>query len=637
MTNVHLKKFNKKIGPDPSSINAAMMGGILSNNASGMCCGVGQNSYHTVEHIRFILPDGNIYSTEIPNDYTRFEQENKELFETIIDIQNQIAQNLDLKNKIRAKYKTKNTVGYSLNSFIDFKHPLDVFAHLLIGGEGTLGFISEAVMQTVPDYPHKSTGLLYFPDIFTACQAIISLRDCGALMVELMDRASLRAVQDLDGMPEIVKTLPETAAALLVEFQENTSDQLNKMVSEFQKIIPDLGLIETPDFTLDPVKQAFYWKVRKGLFPAVGAVRASGTSVILEDIAFPLPSLGNAIIDIQALFKKYNYHDAIIFGHAKDGNIHFVVTQTLNTTSEINRYDSFLREVVDLVVKKYNGSLKAEHGTGRNMAPFVETEWGTVAYQIMKRLKNVVDPQNLLNPGVIINEDSDAHIRDLKQMPTIESEVDRCIECGFCEPSCPSKDLTASPRRRIVIRRVLENLKSEKKHKEFQLLSSQFEYTGLDTCAVDGLCAVNCPVEINTGDLVKKLRVESHSKIENFIAEAAAKNFGFVIKSARFAVSLVHFFNKIFGENFIKNITQSIHKLSKSTPVWSNRVGSPPKIFLRNVEASNAVHKIIYFPSCISRMMGTYKNQPRNILETFYNICEKANISIKVLDEIENS
>ncbi|MBL0300795.1 MAG: FAD-binding oxidoreductase [Cytophagaceae bacterium] len=637
MTNIHLKKFSKKIGPDPSSINAAMMGGILSNNASGMCCGVGQNSYHTVEHIRFILPDGNIYSTEIPNDYTRFEQENKELFGTIIDIQNQIAQNLDLKNKIRAKYKTKNTVGYSLNSFIDFKHPLDVFAHLLIGGEGTLGFISEAVLQTVPDYPHKSTGLLYFPDIFTACQAIIPLRDCGALMVELMDRASLRAVQDLDGMPGIVRTLPETAAALLVEFQENTSDQLNKMVSEFQKIIPDLGLLETPDFTLDPVKQAFYWKVRKGLFPAVGAVRSSGTSVILEDIAFPLPSLGKAIIDIQALFKKYQYHDAIIFGHAKDGNIHFVVTQTLNTTSEINRYDSFLREVVDLVVKKYDGTLKAEHGTGRNMAPFVETEWGTEAYQIMKRLKNVVDPQNLLNPGVIINEDADAHIKDLKQMPTIDSEVDRCIECGFCEPSCPSKDLTASPRRRIVIRRVLENLKSEKKHKEFQLLSSQFEYTGLDTCAVDGLCAVNCPVEINTGDLVKKLRIESHSKIENFIADAAAKNFGFVIKSARFAVSLVHFLNKIFGENFIKNITQSIHKLSKSTPVWSNRVGSSPKIFLRNVEASNAVQKIIYFPSCISRMMGTYKNQPKNILETFYSICEKANISIKVLNEIENS
>ncbi|MFN8430160.1 MAG: FAD-binding and (Fe-S)-binding domain-containing protein [Spirosomataceae bacterium] len=637
MTNLHLKKYNKKIGPDPSSINAAMMGGIISNNASGMCCGVGQNSYHTIEHIRFILPDGKIYTTENKEDYRKFEFESAELFKTINEIRNQILGNSELKQKIRAKYKTKNTVGYSLNSFIDFEHPLDIFAHLLVGGEGTLGFISEAVMQTVPDYPYKSTGLLYFNDIYTACQAIIPLRDCGALMVELMDRASLRAVQDLNGMPEIVKTLPDTAAALLVEFQENTPEQLTKMVAEFEKIVPDLGLIQAPDFTLDPIKQAFYWKVRKGLFPAVGAVRASGTTVILEDIAFPISVLGDAIIDIQSLFKKYNYHDAIIFGHAKDGNIHFVVTQTLNTTSEIHRYDNFLREVVDLVVKKYDGSLKAEHGTGRNMAPFVETEWGTEAFQIMKRLKAVVDPLNLLNPGVIINQDSEAHIKHLKQMPTVEAEVDRCIECGFCEPSCPSKDLTASPRRRIVIRRVLENLKSQKKHKEFQLLAGQFDYVGLDTCAVDGLCAVNCPVEINTGDLVKKLRVNAHSKFENFLADQAAQNFGVVLRLVRSGVKMVHFFNSVLGENFAKNFSASFHKFSKNIPVWSNQINTPPKINLYNTRGADSDFKIVYFPSCISRMMGTYKNQPKNILETFYSICEKSNISIKVLEGIEDA
>jgi D-lactate dehydrogenase len=200
-------------------------------------------------------------------------------------------------------------------------------------------------------------------------------------------------------------------------------------------------------------EQAFLWKVRKGLFPAVGAVRVSGTSVILEDLAFPVEQLGDAIIDLQRLFNEYGYYNAIIFGHAKDGNLHFVITQSFNETPEVDRYDKFMREVVKLVINKYDGALKAEHGTGRNMAPFVETEWGGDAYAIMKRIKKIIDPDNLLNPGVIINDDANVHIRNLKELPTVEEEVDKCIECGYCEHVCPSRDITTTPRGRFVARR----------------------------------------------------------------------------------------------------------------------------------------------------------------------------------------
>jgi D-lactate dehydrogenase len=197
MVNVRLKKFRRKIGPDPSSINSAMMGGILSNNSSGMCCGVKLNSYHTVRDIRFILPEGKVFTTEMRDDYSRFEQECPALVQELKSIRDEILGDTQLLTRIRTKYLTKNTVGYSLNAFIDFEHPLDILAHLLIGAEGTLGFISEAVLNTVPDYPFKSTGLLYFPDIYSACQAIIPLTDAGAMMVELMDRASLRSVEHL--------------------------------------------------------------------------------------------------------------------------------------------------------------------------------------------------------------------------------------------------------------------------------------------------------------------------------------------------------------------------------------------------------------------------------------------------------
>lgn len=633
MVNAHLKKFAKKIGPDPSSIGAAMMGGILSNNASGMCCGVSQNSYHTIRYIRFILPDGKVFSTENKNDYARFESECQGLSEELLVLKAKIEDNPPLKERIREKYKTKNTVGYSLNSFVDFEKPLDIFAHLLIGGEGTLAFISEAVLETVPDKPFKSTGLLYFTDIFSACQAIQPLIDTGAAMVELMDRASLSSVQNVDGMPAIVKTLPPDASALLVEFQEDTTEDLQVTVSKFESNLKDFSLIEMPEFTQNPAQQAFYWKVRKGLFPAVGAVRASGTTVILEDVAFPLPHLGAAIIDIQELFKKHDYNNGIIFGHAKDGNIHFVVTQTFKTDDEIKRYDAFIQDVVELVVKKYNGALKAEHGTGRNMSPFVETEWGTEAYEIMQRLKKAVDPANLLNPGVIINEHADAHLRDLKQMPSVEEEVDKCIECGFCEPSCPSRQLTASPRRRIVIRRVLENLKVEGKIAEYYELNHQFQFDGLETCAVDGLCAVNCPVDINTGDLVKRLRVDSHSVFENKVALQTAKNFGNLVGLMRFGVETGHSLNRWFGDNTMNTITQTARKVSDAMPVWSKYISQTPTLKYRNEINPD----FVYFPSCITRMMGTYEGKSKNLVETFYSVCDKAGLKSRVIQNVESS
>ncbi|MGZ5248555.1 MAG: FAD-binding and (Fe-S)-binding domain-containing protein, partial [Flavitalea sp.] len=483
-----------------------------------------------------------------------------------------------LHNKIRKKYLTKTTIGYSLNSFIDFEHPLDILAHLLIGAEGTLAFISEAVMNTVPDYPFKSTALLYFTDIYAACQAIIPLTEAGALMVELMDRASLHAVENLEGMPAIVQTLPETAAALLIEFQENDLVSLETRVNSFLENSFGLSLINAPVFTHDPLEQDFLWKVRKGLFPAVGAVRASGTTVILEDIAFPVAKLGDAILDLQDLFRKYEYYNAIIFGHAKDGNIHFVVTQSFDTDKEINRYDLFLKEVVEVVVHKYQGTLKAEHGTGRNMAPFVETEWGGDAYEIIKRIKKIIDPFGILNPGVIVNDDPQVHIKNLKFLPTVEEEVDRCIECGYCEHRCPSRDLTTTPRRRIVIRRVLKHLQQTGDESNYKLLLDQYQYDGIDTCAVDGLCATACPVDINTGDLIKRLRRENHSSFQNKIALLAAKNFGLLESGARFFLKTGHSINKVFGSSTMHRFTKGLRKISSSIPLWTSELPAAPKL-----------------------------------------------------------
>lgn len=632
--NAQLRRFKSKIGPDPSSIATAMMGGILSNNASGMCCGVRFNAYHTTKFIRFITSNGAVFTTESPQDYNRFLLECPFLAAELEAIRTELIQTPFLYEKVRLKYQTKNTVGYSLNAFLDYEHPLDIFAHLLIGAEGSLAFIAEAVLLTIPDYQYKSTALLYFPSIFDACEAIEPLTKAGAEMVELMDRAALRSVESVKGIDPLLKLLPPGAAALLVEFQDTNAVALQEKITRFLADSIQLNLINTPEFTTDNSTREFLWKVRKGLFPAVGAIRARGTTVILEDIAVPVNKLGIAILDLQQLFRQYGYENGIIFGHAKDGNIHFVITQAFDQPKEIDRYDCFLRDVVNLVVHTYNGTLKAEHGTGRNMAPFIETEWGPEAYQLMQRIKKAADPENLLNPGVIINESPDAHILHMKQLLPIEEEVDKCIECGYCEHVCPSRNLTLTPRQRIVVRRALKEFQVNKEHSNYKTLLKEFQYDGLDTCAVDGLCATACPVDINTGNLVKRLRREQHSRLSNFLALQVAKHFGVVEKLARLAIFGGVLTNRFFGKSSIESLSLLIRKRIPSFPLLPESIVSAPALHsLKNhLKAELPDNKtIVYFHACISRLLGGAVGEKKSLPETFISVANKAGFKV-VLD-----
>lgn len=637
VVNNRLKAFARKIGPDPASISSAMMGGIISNNASGMCCGVAQNSYHTLKHIRFMLPNGRVYDTRISGEEEKFEKECPELATVLKTRKQQIMADEKLLHTIRHKYQIKNTVGYALNAFVDYGTPLSIFAHLLVGAEGTLAFISEAELETVPDYPFKATGLLFFDDIFAACKAIQPFSELGARAIELMDRSALRSVEHIAGIPAIIQTLPPSAAALLIEFQGESEMDVATQLIKVPYLFPHLALLEQPVFSQDPAVQALYWKVRKGLFPSVGAVRASGTTVILEDVAVPVAHLGNAISDLQGLFLQYGYPNAIIFGHARDGNIHFVVTQAFDTEKEIERYDRFIRDVVNIIVNKYNGSLKAEHGTGRNMAPFVKTEWGGDLYQIMKEIKGYADPNNLLNPGVIINEHADAHIRHLKKLPTVESEVDTCIECGFCEHKCPSRHLTLTPRKRIVVRRALKSLQHEGEGKLHKELLQQYQYDGLDTCAVDGLCATACPVDIDTGKLVKRLRSEKHSAFGNGVAKWIARNFSFILSLVKFALRTGNFLNRIFGKKFMFRFTKMIRKIIPAFPLWSNHLHAAPSIKkLQRLHKDKSPHSIVYIPACINRLMGEAKSS-QHVSKHFSEVALKSGIELYIPADIAGS
>ncbi len=633
--NLHLKPYKRKIGPDPASISAAMMGGILSNNSSGMCCGVKHNAYHTLHTIQFILPNGNQYNTAQPTDYQHFETQDKTIAEGIKNLKTRLNANTPLVNRIKQKYKMKNTVGYGINAFLDFEHPLDILAHLLIGAEGTLAFIAQATLKTIVDYPFKKTGILYFQTVKLACDAIIPLKNTQAEALELMDRAALKSIEHQPNAPQFIHSLPQEACAMLCEFQANTELELNQLFDNAQQTINNLTLLSEPHFTTDAKQQAHYWKIRKGMHPSVAAARNKGTTLILEDLTFAIEDLGNAVVDIQNLFKKHNYTSGIIFGHAKDGNLHFVISQNINTPQEVKCYDDFTTELFDLVLKKYDGALKAEHGTGRQVAPFVEDEWGSEAYQIMKDLKKLIDPKNILNRGVLINDDKQTHLKNLKTLPIVEEEVDKCIECGYCENRCPSKNYTLTPRQRIGIRRALERLKQEGDTKTHRQIIKDYQHDALDTCAVDGLCATDCPVDINTGDLVKRLRQENHTPFAQKTALWVSKNFAGIQAFLQFLVGLGFFINKIFGAKAMGLLTKTIRIALPSFPLWNGQIGKPLNIkATQNTPTQNLSNQktYLYLPTCITAIMGgTNTPETKNIDQLMRSLATKAQIDLRIL------
>ena len=604
--NAILAPYGRKIGPDPASVNAAMIGGIAANNASGMCCGTAENSYKTVDTMRIVFADGSLLDTADPESKAHFRSTHPKLIQDLTDMVAAVKANKSLSERISRKYTMKNTTGYSLNALIDFSDPIDVITHLMIGSEGTLGFIAEITYNTVVEHPFKASSLMIFPDIEKGCKAVSLLQTAPVSAVELIDRAGLRAVENHAGIPQYLKTINPLGCAILVETRALEKEELE---SQITAILETIHLIETEipvQFTSIQSECERYWNIRKGMFPSIGAIRKTGTTVIIEDVAFPVQRLAGATLDLQQLFKKWGYSEAVIFGHALEGNLHFVFTQDFGKQSEIERYGSFMADLTEMVVTKYDGSLKAEHGTGRNMAPFVELEWGKEAYSLMKQIKTLFDPENLLNPGVIINNDPQVHLKNLKPIPAASETIDKCIECGFCEPSCVSAELTLTPRQRIAVYREMASLsKSGQEPHILASLSKGFTYDGNETCATDGLCATGCPVKIDTGKLIKSLREEEIGS-KRKVAEWIGTHMGSVLALARTGLNIAGFFHTVLGTSLMKTITGRVRALScNRIPLWNTYMPLGARtIDIIPVTGADTGRKVVYFPSCINRAMG---------------------------------
>ncbi len=630
--NLALAPHGCRLGPDPASAAACTIGGVIANNSSGMCCGTTQNSYKTVASLTLLLPSGTLIDTAAADAEAEFARAEPTLASGLAEIKAEIESDAELVSRMRRKFSIKNTTGYHMEAFLDGRTPLDIFRRLIVGSEGTLAFIVEAVFETIPDDQFRLTTFMIFPDMRAACAAVKPFVDCGAAAVELTDRASLRAVEGKPGVPERWKLLPDGATGLLVEFRAPSDAVRQDARSRADAVLAGLALLEPAEFTTDAAQAAQYWNVRSGLLASVGGARPSGTSFILEDVCFPPERLADGALDLQALFARHDYA-GVIFGHASAGNLHFLITPLLNAPREIARFDAFMQDVVDLVVGKYDGSLKAEHGTGRNIAPFVEREWGPKLTALMWKLRRLADPDGILAPGVMLSNDPRHHLAFLQTAPTIEAEVDRCIQCGFCERVCPSRDLSTTPRQRIALRR--EMVRQGDASPVLDALLRDFGYDAIETCAGDGSCELACPVGINTGVLMKQFRHCEHGRTAERVALTLARNFRPLERVARVAVGAAGATAKVFGDGVLMAATRAARAVISNDlmPGW---LPNTPSAALNLPRTSREAATAVYFTACVNRIFGHAPKHAReaSLAEALVAVSARAGLPLWIPDDV---
>lgn len=631
--NEYLAPYGRKFGPDPASIKSCMVGGIIMNNASGMSCGTSANSDRTLLSARIVFADGTILDTADQDSRSSFRKSHADMLAAIETLRDEVMANQDLVSRIRHKYSIKNVTGLNILPLVTYSDPIDIILHTLVGSEGTLAFISEATMGTIQKAPLHADAMVYFRDIAEAARAVIAIKGQNVSAAEMLDKRSLASVNagEIEGL-----------TALLIQTEACTQHELAENVASITETLRGFRTYGEFTFTTDPDESASYWAIRSGIFPTVGGMRRPGTTCLIEDVAFHVENLAEAVTDLSDILERYGYDDSCIYGHALEGNFHFIVNQSFSSDEELSRYKGMMDEVTRLVVEKYDGSLKAEHGTGRNMAPFVEYEWGTEAFEVMKRLKNIFDPDNLLNPGVIFNEDPECCFKNFKALPVLAPgegasdemraafrRIDRCIECGFCEVNCVSCGFTLSSRTRIALQREMRRLElSGEDPERLDLLRRQYSYYGSQTCAGDGLCSMSCPMGINVADLTHEVRRQSLGKAGHRIGEITADNFHGMKTALRGVLHLADSAHSIMGTKVMTGVGKALH--AAGLPLWTP---SMPKAYnaVKHVAAEEPrTLKVVYFPSCLNQMMGVDKASEgmRPLAEEMVELLHKAGYEV---------
>ena len=630
--NEALLPYGRKIGPDPSSLSSACFGGILANNAAGGCCTVEQNIYSTLNNIRFILHDGTIVDTSEATSVARFRDTHETLLGELSELRQEILGDSELAARIRRKYRIKNTCGYAVNAFVDFSDPVDILTHLLIGSEGTLGFVSNATIETIPVSELRATALVIFPSLENGIRTVKRWSDSGvASAAELFDWPTLKALITLPTTPRSVKQLKDDGCAVLIETQANEEKTLHENILTLLVAVKDIETLGEPQFFTDPEVCESLWAFRRSLFPAISSAREPHELILIEDFCVPLDKIEESCRKFEDLFKRYGYSGGL-HGHVFHGNFHFALPMDLSSEDEKIKIHRFIDEMVDIVVG-LDGSLKAEHGTGYAVAPFVKLEWGEKIYDIMKRVKRLLDPDNIFNPGVLINDDPECHTRNVKTPVACDPLLDNCVECGFCDPVCPSRDIGLTPRQRVSVLRHIAWMEQQGAD-TVETWQKTYDKIGTELCATDGICTTRCPLSIDVAGFTRNRRNSQLSQFSRSTAARISSHFEMATKGTSFLLNGISIVQRIVGDAMMYKGSNAARKLSRSRlPSWNEQMprGAKPLPGPGNKEQD----PVVYIPSCAIRTMGDSVHDPAEPLaHVAVRLLEKARYSVIVPQDI---
>ena len=584
--NRDLERHGLFFAPDPSSGDVCKIGGMVGNNSAGphtLKYGAVKDNVH---EIRAILSDGRALSVRpYPVDHPDFEHL-MDRHERLRELYALLKANKALIRRHRIRV-SKNSSGYNLFDMADrLDEGIFDLAKLFVGSEGTLGFMTEARLKLIDRPARTATALVYFDRLDEVGHAVNAFLPFRPSAMELMDSSSLNLIGR--GRFDIP---PAAAAMLLVEFDEEPIEEKIERVREATRAYRLSRPVEAArsDEPLGLERQEALWKVRKAIYPTLYRYDAKKKPInFVDDVVVPAARLPELIAYLDSYFKERNIPVAI-YGHIGDGNAHINPLMDMNDPDDLRRMAAISKEIHSIVIHQFGGSLCGEHGDGRVRGEFLRDLYGEEVYSLFIKIKELFDPDHILNPGV-----------KLTAVPfTTHLDAERlskpCATCGKCNTVCPVYDVSQE--------------ESNGARGWFHILTApDYSYEKaarvVEACVNCKSCYAVCPAGIDVSTYVLEKRAEHPNRLAGFIFALQARPWLFesFLKLAGLTQPL---WDRSLGRAALEYLTRPILKKLSPAARFSRKIILPPlatrtlrRRFASLTEEKGAAGPVAYFHGC---------------------------------------
>lgn len=625
-------------GPDPSTGKQCVVGGMIGTNAAGPHTVKYGATKDNVLELKIVTADGEVRI--ISADSSDFEIANR-VHELLLPHKNLIEETFPKTSKNSSGYNLKETLNpvqvSSLgmqdaarqhNSFLDL-------TKLLCGSEGTLGIIVEAKLRLVPLPKERRNLIAYFPSYESCAVAAKESLQFVPAAVEMLDKTFSNAALGID--PAIDEILNQNFASIIIfEFEEAEPGLADKKVTELSGHLSKLSLTTKQILPRDAKEAAKLWRVRKEASAIFYKIEKPGKKTsFVEDVAVPVEKLPAYLEGARRIFKEHNIQHAL-YGHAGNGNTHAILLVDQKNEEHLRKIDPIANEIYNLAIS-LGGTLSGEHGDGLLRTPFLSKLYGEEIYSLFKKVKDIFDPNRILNPGKIVGDQNTSIVHDLRygeryqrirtatilDEGKVAHEIEKCHGCGVCLSYCPTalatSDERATPRAKgNLLREIISGgLPAE------TLGNREFKEV-LDYCFNCKLCLTECPTQIDIPGLVIEAKTiffeeTEKSRQDKFIDKLPAFSAAASVTPtvANWASSLEYRkpVEKLFGIDSRRQMPL-FHK-----PLY--------KRFGINRKTQDLQRKVIYFSGCFANF-NDVSNEGLATIE----VLRKNRIDVRILDSL---